>query len=227
MTFLETVNRVLRSSGIIRGDTDPVTSFSDLQHGATLNLAIIAIQDELNELISDNAIPYEHDNTGSIVTVASTRSYSLPTNFVRFAGTPSLYDSASNVRVYEFPGGEDALRDLDYKYLTNVSNPIYFYFDATTTKKIAFWPIPQEANTYTFDYQKSVSVSAASDTMPFHTDAEGQAFARLATRRFKMLFEGLDSATIPGDPERNSAKATLFSLMSGGNPSRSWAPVYR
>src|SRR5689334_25409676 len=59
----------MRIEGILRGDTDAPTTFSDLQHGATINLAQISIQDELNELTSDTLLPYEKKTTGSIVTV--------------------------------------------------------------------------------------------------------------------------------------------------------------
>src|SRR5687768_9430744 len=89
-SFLDAVNRVLAANGILRGDTDEVTGFSDLQHGATVRLARIAIQDELNELMSDTLLPSERDTTGSITTEAGTRSYSLANNFIRFDGTPML-----------------------------------------------------------------------------------------------------------------------------------------
>ena len=44
MNFLGAVTRVMRINGILRGDTDAPTTFSDLQHGATIQLAQIAIQ---------------------------------------------------------------------------------------------------------------------------------------------------------------------------------------
>lgn len=227
MNFLGGVNRVLRANGVIRGDTDAVITFSDLQHGATLNLAIIAIQDELNELIADSVLPYEKDATGSITTVAGTRSYALPEDFVRFFGIPSLYDSTTNGLIYEYPFGEAALRNLHPDYQTVESLPSHWYFDLTTTKKLGFWYVPSEARTYTFLYEKSVAVTDSTDTLPFHTESEAQAFCRLASRRFKMLYEEMDPALIANDPERNSAKATLFSLIVGKSPSRRWAPVYR
>jgi hypothetical protein len=228
MNFLAGVNRVLRANGIIRGDTDAVSTFSDLQHGATLNLAILAIQDELNELVADQVIAYEHDNTGSIVTIAGIRSYSLPSDFIRFFGAGVLLQTDSKNNITEYPGGEARLM-LDYAsdYKTTQSTPIHWYFDLTTSKKIAFWPVPSAAITYTFDYEQDVSVSSASDTLPFHTESEAQQFCRLASRRFKMLFEGMDPALIAGDPEHMKAKATLFALMKGVNPSNRWAPAYR
>lgn len=226
MTLIDAITRVFRSNGIIRGDTDAPTSLSDLQHGATIQLAVIGIQDELNDLTSDNLIAYEHDATGSITTVVGTRSYSLPSDFIRFFGTPSLYDGTSNIRIYEYPGGEQRLQQNFTDYKTTQSKPQYFYFDLTTTKKLAFWPVPSTAETYSFDYEKDVSVSAAGDTLPFHNEQEAQAFCRLASRRFKMIYEGMDPALIIVDPERNAAKATLIQLMRGKNPVPRYAPIY-
>ena len=227
MNFLSAVTRIMRAEGILRGDTDAPTTFSDLQHGATINLAQIAVQDELQELVADNVIPYEHSSTGSIVTLAGTRSYSLPPDFVRFFGTPSLFDTASNIRLYEYPGGEQALMDTFQNYKTQQTLPVNWYFDLTTTKKIAFWPVPNDARTYTFDYEKDVSVTSASDALPFHNEIEAQAFCRLAARRFKFLYQGMEVALLAGDPEHMKAKATLMLLISGASPSSQYAPIYR
>lgn len=227
MTLIQAIGRVMRATGIIRGDTDAPSSLSDLQHGATINLAAIAIQDELNELTSDMLLAYEHDGTGSITTSAGTRSYSLASDFIRFFGTPSLYESTSNNRYYEYPGGEAQLQLLYPDYKTAQATPQYWYFDLTTTKKIAFWPVPQDAKTYTYDYEKDVSVTSASDTLPFHNEQEAQAFARLAARRFKFLYEGMDPALVAMDPEHMKAKSTLVAMMVGKNPTKRYAPVYR
>lgn len=217
----------MRIEGILRGDTDAVTTFSDLQHGATINLAQIAIQDELNELVSDSLLPYEKKTTGSIVTVATTRSYALATDFIRFFGRPMLYDSVSNFELFEFPGGEDRMKVNDFQYKTTPGNPICFYFEATTTKKISFYPVPLGAVTYIYDYEGDVSVTNATDTLPFHNESEAQAFCRLASRRFKMVYEGMDPALIAQDPEHMKAKAVLADLIIGKNPPRLYAPVYR
>lgn len=227
MTFLEAVNRVLRSGGIIRGDTDAVASFSDLQHGATLNLAIIAIQDELSELVSDKLIPYERQASDTITTANGSRSYSLPSGFIRFFGTPMLYDSSRNSQIFELSGGEDALKLYDPNYKTTSGTPVWFYFEPTTSKKISFYPVPNATIAYSIDFEGDVSVSAAGNTMPFHNDMEAQAFCRLATRRFLCLYTEKDVATLKDDPERLTAKATLADLMLGKNQTKMWAPVYR
>jgi hypothetical protein len=217
----------MRATGILRGDTDAPTTLSDLQHGATINLCAVAIQDELNELTADMLIAYEHDATGVLSAVAGTRSYSLASDFIRFFGTPSLYNSSDNLRIYEFTGGEQRLMELYPDYKTAQSTPQNFYFDLTTSKKVALWPVPQDNKNYSYDYEQDVTVTAASDTLPFHNEQEAQAFCRLATRRFKMLYEGMDPALISVDPEHRTAKATLVQMMRGKNPAKSYAPVYR
>jgi hypothetical protein len=217
----------MRIEGIIRGDVDAPSTFADLQHGATINLAQIAIQDELNELTSDTLLPYEHKATGSIVTVAGTRSYALASDFIRFYGRAMLYDSVANFEMFEYPGGEDKLKLAIFNYKTQQSAPFYFYFEKTTTKQLSFYPVPQAAVTYTYDYEADVSVTNATDTLPFHNEQEAQAFCRLAARRFKYLYQGLNIADIDQDSEHMKAKAVLADMIVGKNPSKSYAPIYR
>lgn len=226
-SFLDAVNRLLVANGIIRGDTDEVSSFSDLQHGATVKIARVAIQDELAELASDTLLPAERDASGVVSTVAGTRSYSLPSNFIRFFGTPALYDATNNVNLYEYPGGEQKLALVHPDYKLKESKPIYWYLDITTSKKIAFWYVPSEAVNYSFSYEADPTVENATDLLPFHNDVECYAFCRIASRRFKFLYEGMDLAEIAVDPERTRARATLAGLIVGRNPNKQWAPVYR
>lgn len=226
-TFLDSVNRLLTANGILRGDTDAISTFSDLQHSATVNIAKVAIQDELIDLISDTLIPYEKTTTGSIPTVNGTRSYSLPTGFIRFFGTPMLYCSADNFEMFEYRGGEDALKLAIPNYKTGPGTAFAFYFEGATSKKISFYPVPDGVKTYTFDYETSVLVTSASDTMPFHNSEEAFAFCRMASRRFIYLYEEKDLAGLRDDAERNAAKAVLADLIVGKEQPKSWAPFYR
>jgi hypothetical protein len=224
---LGAVNRVLRAGGILRGDTDAITTFSDLQHGATIQMALLAIQDELTELVSDTLIPYEKKTTGSIVTVAGTRSYALASDFVRFFGTAKLYNSTDNRELFEFSGGEDKLSLMVHDYKTVQGDPSAWYFEAGTTKQISLYQVPNAIKTYAYDYEYDVSVTNSTDTLPFTNEIEAQTFCRLASRRFKYLYEGMDVAGLDTDTERMKAKATLANLLTGKNAPKSYAPVYR
>ena len=227
MNFLAAVNRLLAAEGYLSGDGDEIATFSDLQHKATTRIARIAIQDELSELASDIQLPYEKTTTGSIVTVQGTRTYALASDFVRFIGKPMIFCSADNVELFEYPGGEDNLKLADFQYKTTEGNPYAWYLEGGTTKQVSFYQVPQSGKVYSYDYEKDVSVTNSTDTLPFHNEIEAQAFCRLAQRRFKMLVKDDDVAKLLNDPEHIKGKATLASLIVGKAPPKSYAPVYR
>lgn len=220
MTFLEAVNRLLRINTVIKGDDDDVTTFSDTQHAADLSLAQIAIQDELTEIVSERMIPYEH-TTDTIALVNGTRSYALNSNFIRFFGLPSFYDSTTNIRLYEHPGGEEKLMHQDYHYKTNTGTPVTWYWDNTTTKKVAFYNIPDasyDGRSISYDYEKSVLVSVVSDTMPFHNNEEAYSFVSMAARRFRFMIDQRDLGLLTEDKTYNNAKSRLYALIKHGDP---------
>jgi hypothetical protein len=227
VTFLDAVNRILRTTGVIKGDDDNITTFSDVQHNATLNLAQIAIQSELNALVADAMIPYERD-TKTIVTVIGTRVYDLDPSFVRFWGTPLLYNAVAN-RLLP-PYDEDRLRQEIYNYQTAANgNPIHWYFVGGTTKKIGFYPIPNAVETWSYEIEKFSGVTSSGDVLPFQTEQEAQVFCNLAARHFLILFEEKPERTLTklaDDPIYKAEKATLFALIAGVNPAGFYGKRY-
>lgn len=234
MTFLEAVVRVMRLNGHIRGDTDAPSSFNDTTHNSTMQIAQLAIQDELTNLAADRTIPYEKTST-AIGLTTGTRLYSLPGDFISFYGVPHFYDSVGNRQIFEFPGGLEALQLFDYRYATVTGTPNYWYFEPTTTKKVGFYQVPN--STYngvslSFDYETSILVSNSSDTMPLHNTEENNSFCAMAGRRFKFMFEDVKDkqdiqSILDNDLSYKTAKGTLIRLISGKNPPNRWAPMYR
>ena len=229
-TFLSAVNRILRENGIIRGDTDPLTSFSDTAHNSTSQIAQIAVQNELSELMSRSILPYSHKTNGSVTWATGTRSYALPSDFIQFWGDPPvLYDSVQNNHLFQYPGGEDQLKSEIYTYRTQTGYPQYWYFELGTTQQISFYLVPDASvngRSITFDYTSDNQVSAASDPLPFTTTNQDYAFIDMAARRFKFLFEGKVDQPMEGDPVYKEARARLFSLIKGKMPSRRYGAVY-
>lgn len=230
MTFLEAINRIFALNAIIRGDTDPITSFSDVQHNASMRLAILATQDELIDLVSDRLIGNER-TSATLATVSGTRTYQLPTNFVSFYGEPHFYDSANNKQIYEYRGGLDQLQTDVFNYATQTGGPNWWYWEPTTSKTVGFFQVPDGVYTLTYDYERSVLVSVASDTMPFHNDEENFSFCQMVARRFKFMFEDVTGAAdiqavLDKDVSYLRARARLFALMRGQRPSRSYGFVY-
>jgi hypothetical protein len=227
-TFLDAVNRVLRTNGIIKGDDDNISTFNDLQHNATLNLAMIAIQDELVELVSDRLLPLERAE-GTITTSAGVRTYSLASDFIQFYGHPLLYDSANNRHLYEYPGGEQALRLQIYDYKTQSGDPNWWYLEDAASKKIAFYQVPDRAKTYTYDYEQSVYVENSTDEIPLHSKEEAHTFCVMCSRRFKFLFESAQNTdlVLAQDPAYMGAKSRLIRLIKGKNPYRQYGKHYQ
>jgi hypothetical protein len=227
-TFIDAVNRVLRTERVIRGDDDNITTFSDTQHSGDVSACMIAIQDEIAEIASEALIPYEH-TTATIALVSGQRSYALETDFIRFFGKPSFYDSVDNRMLYEYPGGEANLMQIDYLYNTTTGTPTDWYYDNTTSKKVAFYYIPDstyDGRSLTYHYEKSIMVESSTDTMPFHNNEEFYAFCSMASRRFRFMIEGKDLGMLAGDSTYNNAKSRLYALLSVKNPRGSYGKRY-
>ena len=234
MDFLGAVNRVLVNAFIIKGDDDLLTNFNDNQHEGSLRIAKQAIQTELNYFNSVFSTSYERAPTvGQITIVAGTRAYALPSDFVRFWGDdPYLYQSTDpQDRVYEYPGGENHLRKHNAEYKTDQGSIEWWYWEQATTKQIAMYNVPdseEDGNIYQFDYERDVSVSNSTDTIPFQNEAESEAFADMASRRFTyMIDKDLDLANLEDDREYQTAQSTLMNFMTPRNASRNYAKRYR
>lgn len=230
MTFLQAVNRILRLNAVLRGDTDEIATFSDTQHNASLNLAVVCVQDELINLISDRLIPSERSTSGTVTLVANQRTYSLASGFLRFYGLPHLSNGAT--QIYEWPGG---LADLQIRFPnwdTEAGTPNWWYFEPTTTKKIGLFQVPNTSgDVWSYELETSTIVSASSDNLPFHNAEENFAFALMSSRRFKFSFEDIKNqlditAVLEKDRTYLTAKATLINLIKGKNPTRSYANHY-
>ena len=227
-TFLDGVNRLLRINNIIRGDDDNITTFSDSQHASDISLAQIAIQDELAEIASERLISYEKTSS-TIALVNGTRTYVLANDFVRFYGIASFYDSTQNVRIYEYLGGESALRDQDYQYATGTSTPVWWYWDDTTSKKVAFYAVPDanyDGRSLSYDYEKSVMVSDSTDTIPFHNTEEYYSFVSMASRRFRFMLTDQDLGLLTSDSTYNNAKARLYAFLKPTNAKGKYGRSY-
>lgn len=237
MTFLECINRILRSNAIIRGDTDTVATFNDVQHNASLNVGIVAVQNELIQLIAERLIPKERSTSGSISFVTNTRTYDLATGFTRFYGEPHFFNGTQNRQIYEYPGGLEKLQVEIFNYATQYGQPNWWYWEPTnsTLKKVGFFLVPSSAENgqaWTYDYEASVMITASSDNLPFHNDEENFTFTQMAGRRFKFMFEDVKNEAdiqriLDADTSYRSAKSTLLKLLRGQNPSPCYGYRYR
>jgi hypothetical protein len=107
---------------------------------------------------------------------------------------------------------------------------INWYLEQGTSKQIALYQVPDANNAgqvWSYDYEKDVSVTNSTDTLPFQTESEAQAFCDAAGRRFKYLFEDSSEAKIANDLVYMSSRARLFNLMRGKTPTAKYTATYR
>lgn len=230
MTFLSAVNRMLQLNGIIRGDTDLLTAFTDTNHASTSAIAQIAVQNEITELSSKGELPYQHKTNGSIALATATRTYNLAADFIQlWATNPFFYDSSAQYQIPPYPGGEEALRQNIYTYRTDPGYPLYFYFELGTGQQVSFYPVPDAARNglaLTYDYSASVNVSSSTDVIPFATTDQQYAFCEMAGRRFKFLFEGKVDIPMDTDSVYREARSRLFALLKWKQPARRYGRIY-
>ncbi len=228
-TFLDAVNRILRTNTLIRGDDDDVTAFTDTQHAANIQLAKIAIQDELIELSSgpDHLLDLEF-NTGTITTSNGVRVYALASGFIRFSEKALFYDSSRNYHIPEWPGGRRRLKQAIPNYQSQSGNPNWWYWEPSTNKSVAFYLVPDSAYTLTYDYEASVMVENATDELPFQVSDEAYTFCTLAARRFKFMFERAENVqmTLRADNMYQNAYGRLRRLLRPTNPPKGYGRVY-
>lgn len=236
MNFLGGVNRVLRSNGILRGDDDDLTSFSQTQHSATMALAQIAIQDQLSSLVSDNFIPFE-EASFDITCVSGQRLYDLPADFIRFQDEPDRL-ALWRVGSGSTPDGTFVMfkDELDLRasfadYRERRGQPIWFYLPNTQTGKIGLFNVPDSViagDIYRGYYEKDVSVNDEGDTLPFRTEFTANIFCRMASRHFGIMFQmtgkptGLDPQAIEQDPVLIALRAQLIEAMKPTRNNSKW-----
>ena len=232
-TFLDSVNRILRITGVIRGDTDPVVTFSDLQHGATLNLAIIAVQDTMTDLASFYDFPVERTSS-SLTLIQGQATYSLPADFVNFwQDNQFFYDAVGSNHIFEYIGGEKRLAQNIFTYQSDLGTPNWWYYVEGATKKVGFYQIPNaEYNNrvLTFNYEKDIIPVISTDTMPFQRDIENNTFCQLAAVRFQSLFNSnpkQPSAPVEQNPQYINSRATLLKLINPKQPNKIYGPIYQ
>lgn len=230
MTFLDCVNRILRIEGFIRGDSDPLSSFTDTAHSSSSSLAQIAIQDEISELSSRGLLPYQHVEDATITLVAAQRKYNLPANFVQMWGEPAFFfDVLSNNQILEYQGGENRLRNDIQTYKTDPGYPMWYYFPLGTTRTVAFYPVPDTARAgfvFDYDYSGSANVAVETDTIPLTTTDQQYAFADMAGRRFRYIYQGKRSEELDKDPMYMSARSRLFALLKNRQAATKYGSVY-
>lgn len=219
-TLLQSVNAVLRRVGVIQGESGNFSSLTDTARQRDLDVAVDVINEGLEELYS--LTPHARPKgvaESTISLLASTRGYSLASDIVRLRWP--MIDKTNTQFIYEFKGGYEKLLQLDPEQ-DDEGLPLFGALDPTDGK-VYLDRAPSSENVgavYTYQYDKDISLSTVSDTVPF-TDAAWRAMVPVWVQLWRRDRRGQDEF----DTGLFSANLGRASRLVFQQPQRtSWSP---
>lgn len=166
-TLLDAVNEILKRTNVIQGDAAALTSLTDSSHQHDIDIAIQVINEGMDEIYSLSAIPLPKEQAESTFTlVAGTQEYTLATDLIQLRWP--LVDKTNSQFMFEFPGGYNQMLILDPEQDDTGLAPWAAISPVNGKLHLSHTPTSQEAGrTYTYQYDKDIGVSSATDTVPF------------------------------------------------------------
>ncbi len=217
-TLLDGVNEILKRVNILAGDAGLLTSLTDSARQVSIDVAIQAINEGIEEVFSASGVALPNSQGESTITlVTSTKAYSLATDMVQMRWP--LIDKTNGVYMFEFAGGYNRMLEIDPRQ-TFSGTPIFACI-RPTDGKLFLQQSPTSADNgkvYTYQYDKDTAITTAAAAMPFD-DAVFRAMVPVWSETWKRQ-------------ERQSFDADLFKLSFGRacrlitqrQPRDSWSP---
>lgn len=167
-TLLNSVNDLFKLANLAAGDQDALTSLTDSARQHDIDSCILALNQTIDELYSSSELAMPQQQAESTIVLATgTRFYSLATNFNRLHWP--LIDKTNQNYIYQYSGTYDDLLALDPEQ-DDTGLPLWGVIRPTDSKLfLNVAPTSAEnGNTYTYQYDKDLELSASSDTVPFN-----------------------------------------------------------
>jgi hypothetical protein len=167
-TLLNAVNEVGKRAAWIAGDAGLLTSLTDSGRQSFIDQTVQIVNEGISELYTASEVAQPNEQAESTVTLATgTRAYSLATDLVQIRWP--LRDKTNSQFMVEMPGGYDALLNLDIAQ-DDTGLPYYAAIRPTDGKlHLDRAPTATEnGRIYTYQYDKSLLMSLAADTVPFN-----------------------------------------------------------
>jgi hypothetical protein len=190
--LLDCVNEVFKRVNNIQGDAAALTSLIDSARQHPIDVTIQVINEGIDELYSQSHVDLPNDQAESTITLVNgQRSYPLATNLTELKFP--LRDKANTLFIWQFPGGYNALLDLDpeqddtglpfWAAISPVDSKLFMNCTPTTI---------EAGRVYTYQFLKDLALSIATDTVPFNNmvfRAMVPAWVQLYKREMKNEFD--------------------------------------
>ena len=170
-TLLTVTNRVLKAVKIIAGEDGELASLTDSARQVYIDLAVSKVNQVVRELygLLDESAAQEV-STGNITLATDTREYTLPTDLVQIRWP--LINETNGQIIREYPGGFDQMR-VDQVIPSQYTGRLIFAVISSVNGKLRVDHAPtssENGDVYVCTYDKSLTISTAAATFPFHDD---------------------------------------------------------
>lgn len=217
-TLLNCVNETLKRVNEIAGDAGALTSLTEPARQHIVDIAVQVVNEGIVGLYSEShlAMPNEQAE-GTITLVTSTRGYALASDMVQLRWP--FIDKTNNQYLVPFNGGYNAMLVLDPEqddtglphWAAIRPTDGYLHLDRAPTSI-------ENGRVYTYQYDKSLLMDAAADTVPFTDEVFTMmvpVWAQLWKREKRNEFDaGLYKESL----------GTAARLMTRGQMRSSWSP---
>lgn len=167
-TLLDCVNEVFKRANLIQGDAAALTTLTDSARQHPIDVAIQVINEGIDELYSASHVELPNEQAEDTVTLVNgTRSYALNANLTKLIFP--LIDHTNTEFIAKFPGTYEDMLILDpeqddtglpwWGIISPVNGQLFMNVTPTAT---------EAGRVYTYQYEKDLSMSAATDTVPFN-----------------------------------------------------------
>ena len=167
-TLLDAVNEVLKRVNIIVTGS-LFTSLTDSAQQHNIDVAVQVINEGNDELYSGTKIMPSSQQEATITLATNTREYSLASDLIRIMWP--MIDKTNTQYLLEYEEGYNAMLLEDPQQLYT-GLPIWGVISPITGKlRVDRAPTSAEnGRVYTYEYEKNVVLSAATDAMPFNDE---------------------------------------------------------
>lgn len=170
-TLLNALNEVLKRVNVIAGDAAALTTLTDSARQHPIDVTVQVINEGIDELYLTMNKPKPQGQAESTITLATgDRSYALAAGLIRLRWP--LIDKTNTQFLSEYPGGYNGLLQLDVEQdgtgqphwaaISPVNGELFL--DRAPTSA-------ENGRVYTYQYDKTLALSVATDTVPFNDAA--------------------------------------------------------
>jgi hypothetical protein len=170
-SLLDAVNFTAKKAHLIQGESGELSSLTNAAYQSDVDLIVDSIQEVIKTLLTFGGVEPDMSSTGTVTLVDGTREYAPASDF-QVLESNKMVNQTDGKWLSPYPGGYLGMFEAQHQPASYVGNPNYYCINpANGNFRLDTTPDSgQDGEVYTYVYQKSLSLSLAADTFPFHDE---------------------------------------------------------